>query len=217
MVDELIVDGDLETVLQALTASAIRWMTSDCEPMEYDAALAHNGRILSVIRNSPCGPVLTRLDTGSPPSYGESSRVESSSRPIRPGAITTFGGLAGSLPPRRERRRHRAFEVNGRWGGDWIRRVTAMIDGPDSYRFRALPTEIYADPSLPEKVEVAITVACEAMMPVINDRVPIDPDHPEPLTCDVALACAGRIHAVVQCTKSGPVVIRFADLWPSMV
>ena len=82
---------------------------------------------------------------------------------------------------------------------------------------RALPTEIYADPSLPEKVEVAITVACEAMMPVINDRVPIDPDHPEPLTCDVALACAGRIHAVVQCTKSGPVVIRFADLWPSMV
>ena len=131
--------------------------------------------------------------------------------------MTTFGGLAGSLPPGRERRAHRAFEVDGRGDGEWIRRVTAMIDGPGPHRARTLPTQIYGDVSLPEKLEVAITVACEAMMPVIDDRVPIDPDHPEPLTCDVALACAGRIHAVVQCTKSGPVVIRFADLWPSMV
>ena len=55
------------------------------------------------------------------------------------------------------------------------------------------------------------------MLPISAGRAPLDPRHPEPLASDVALACAGRIHAVVRCSEGGPIVYRFRDLWPSLV
>ena len=64
--DEPIVNGNVEDALQALIERVIAAMTEDEPATVYDAALAHRGRILAVVRTSPGRPVVTRLD-GEPP------------------------------------------------------------------------------------------------------------------------------------------------------
>jgi len=195
-------DGDVESALRRLVASAVEAMTNDAQPMYLDAAPALRGRILAVVRNSPRGPVVTRLDAGF---SGDDPRGDGDVWRTRWVSTTETRATAEG-----------AFRSGSTHLSPWLSSVTALIDGPDMYRARRLPAQVFRDGDLEGGLAAAITLSCEAMMPS-SDRPPLDPEHPEPLDCDVALAVAGRIHAVVQWTEDGPVVCRFADLWPGLV
>jgi hypothetical protein len=210
-----VVDGDVEKALQDLIDEMSMCMTGHLDFLEHDAALAHRGRILAILRNSPSGPVLTRFDADPPPGGDESEDT-----------ACTATGADDENDVRRVRwvstaeTRAMAEHAFRRFSFDrynpWLGGVAALIDAPDVASVRELPTQVYNYPSQ-KNLDAAIATACEAMLPISDDRPPLDPEHPEPLRRDVALTYAGRIRALVKYSEVAPIVYRFRDLWPGMV
>lgn len=216
-VEVRIVDGDLEGTMQRMIAAIGEAMTGEEPRCPYDHALAHRGRILAVVRTSPDDPFFTRLDDG-PTTFDGAIRCDDAPR----------RSVWVSTPETREAAARAFLEESSRLP-PWIGSVAALIDEPEHQSKWILPAQDFPgspyEPAPPADLEAgleaalqrAILVACEAMLAPGPGRAPLDPSLPNGLTQDVALASAGRIHAVVQNAPQGPVVYRFRDLWPAMI
>jgi hypothetical protein len=218
--DHEVIDGDVEAALTASIAATCAMMTptppddryydpDHPEPMEYDAALAFRGRILAAVRHSPNGPTVTRLDQCETVPADESL---DGTDPV-PG---TAGGACFrrtswiSTPQTRATASRLVRRGRDRFD-TWMTSVTALMDRPDEYSDCLLPALEFADGGLPDALDAAITMACEAMLPPSQDRACLDPGRPEPLRYDVALAVCGRIYAIVQNAEPSAIVTVFTD------
>ncbi len=221
--DQEVVDGDVERALGEILADTCEVMTPPLpedprcdtdrpEPMEYDVALSHRGRILAVVRHSPHGLVVTRLDEAALPS--EQDHVDAPTSVAGTPGSASFRRMSWVSTPETRAVASRLLRQEDDRLAPWMWSVMALMGGQDPYRDRRLPAQEFSGCGLSEAVDAVITMACEAMLPVSPDRSCIDPDHPEPLAYDVALACCGRIHAVVQHSPAGPIVTVFDDATP---
>jgi hypothetical protein len=223
--DQVVVDGDVEDALGKILADTCEVMTPPLpedprcdtdrpEPMEYDVALSHRGRILAVVRHSPLGPVVSRLDRAALPS--EQDHVDAPISVAGTPGSASFRRMSWVSTPQTRAVASRLVRQKDDRLAPWMWSVMALMGGQDPYRDRRLPAQEFSGCGLSEAVDAVITMACEAMLPVSPDRSCLDPDHPEPLAYDVALACCGRIHAVVQHSPAGPIVTVFDDATPMM-
>jgi hypothetical protein len=221
--DQDVADGDVESALVEILAASCETMTprpssyphynpDRPEPMEYDVALSYRSRILGVVRHSPRGPIATRLD-GAP----ATSEQDDVAAPI-PVASAPCDAYLRQMrwvsTPQTRATASRLIRQEGNRHAPWMRSVTALIGVPDPYRDHRLPAQEFAKDGLSGALDAVITMACEAMLPVTPDRSCLDPDHPEPLAHDIAVACCGRVLAVVQNSPAGQVVTVFNDSTP---
>ena len=98
----------------------------------------------------------------------------------------------------------------------WLTRVTALVD-PEPYKSNGLCDIDVQDGDVGAALDLAIQNVIREMVPLRPDelkeiigREGIDAEELERMTHNVALACRGRILAVVQASCDGPVVTRFA-------
>jgi hypothetical protein len=212
--DAVVAHGNLEGAVQSLISEATAKMIGSPNPMAYDVAVAYRYWIVGVVRTSPGGPVVTRLDTWpSPSGAGAGTAPASCSAPM-------YGDVPRVRWVATEQSREMARDAysKARWyDGRWMSSVATLINTRTRRNGPTLPAHVFDEGGLRAGLEAAIAVACEMMLPAEPGRAPLHPRHPESLAADVALACAGRIHAVVQRSEAGPIVTRFPDLWPSAV
>ena len=222
--DQEVVDGDVERALGEILADTCEVMTP---PSARGSPLRHGSTGADGVRRRPVSPQAgswrssgTRLTARSSPAWTglccRRSRTISNA-PISvagtPGSAS-FRRMSWVSTPQTRAVASRLVRQEDDRLAPWMRSVTALMGGPDPYRDRRLPAQEFAGCGLSEAVDAVITMACEAMLPVSPDRSCLDPDHPEPLAYDVALACCGRIHAVVQHSPAGPIVTVFDDATP---
>ena len=179
--DAVVAHGNLEGAVQSLISEATAKMIGSPNPMAYDVAVAYRYWIVGVVRTSPGGPVVTRLDTcPSPSGEGAGPRREL----LAPMYGDVPKGCAGSPPSRRGR--WRGMRTARRWyDGRWMSSVATLINTRTRRNCPTLPAHVFDEGGLRAGLEAAIAVACEMMLPAEPGRAPLHPRHQESLAADV--------------------------------